>query len=92
MTQTGSSDSVRTVERLLRLLSVRFKVNGEWVELARDAVAGFDVDGDYVDVGQSIREAFGGGIQAGTDREIELRFTWTEPPADEEEDHDDATG
>ena len=71
---------------LIRLMDVWIKpADGDWMQLARNAPAAFDEPLSFVELGQSIREAFGGGVQAAEGAELQLRFRWVRAPEEEDE-------
>ena len=66
------------MDERIRLLTVRLKPAGEerWLDIALNAPAGFDREGEYIDLGPCLREAFGGGVMVALGAELELRVSW----------------
>ena len=71
----------------IRLLSIRFKPAGEerWMDLAVNAPAAFDQEGEWIDLGPSLREAFGGFLQVALGAEVEVKVKWQLLPPEEDE-------
>ena len=87
MTHPRQSD---TPNRLIRLMDVTVTRPGEepWV-LARNSPVAVDVEGRFVDLGESLRESFGGGFQVTDGTELELAFRWKPAYVEDEDDVED---